>query len=107
MRYCNRCGQRYEKRRPFGYSCDACEAYACQVDAEYVAVELAVFEATTEAFWSGVRACMLVEARRHYQRKARIISVAIRINDLCASEEWAFWDAVTELQLLGEVGGEP
>lgn len=58
-------------------------------------------------FWSGVRACMLAEARQRYRRQARIVSVAIELNDLLPPEEWAFWSRVQDLQLLGEVGGEP
>lgn len=56
-------------------------------------------DAAALGFWSGVRACMLVAAR--------IVCRAIRNDDVWPCEEWALWDAVRDLQLLGEVGGEP
>ena len=73
-------------------------------DDEY---QCAMDDAAALGFWSGVRACMLVAARERYMIAARIVCRAIRNDDVWPCEEWAFWDAVRDLQLLGEVGGEP
>lgn len=69
-----------------------------------------------EAFWSGVRACMLVAARERYRRRAHVVRYMLRWTTFREDEAlifWGavrelqiFWGAVCELQLLGEVGHE-
>lgn len=103
--YCDTCGQRFTSRTSAGicFTCHPCRGF----DYDVQEIRAAAFEASVEAFWSGVRACMLIEARAAYKLEAFTARHAIKTGrELFDFDLLPFWQAVTALQLLGEVGGE-
>lgn len=50
---------------------------------------------------------MLIKAREQYTSAARSARACIHFDLVDEWGQWSFWNAVRELQLLGEVGGEP
>ena len=74
-------------------------------DDEY---QCALDDAAAFGFWSGVRACMLVEARAAYLEEARAVWWALDTGrEIYEEDTGPFWLAVAALQRLGEVGGSP